>query len=123
MTSRMKTSVVLIVISGQQDRIAAYASEVRRLKMEVAAAQGDEATVDLLGANEEPDVLKDLQSRLKYASLRLCQVDLLTDPFAALEPPKTFYSYFEINFDPTPLTLEHSMPKQSPTQKLKHDET
>lgn len=92
--------------------------------MEVAAAQGDEATVDLLGANEEPDVLKDLQSRLKYASDLLPRIRSFNSSYLPrLEPPKTFYSSSEINFAPTPPTLEHSMPKQSPIPKLKHDET
>lgn len=49
-----------------QDRIAAYSSEVRRLKMQIAAAQGDSTTVDLYGSADEKDIVKDLQSRLKY---------------------------------------------------------
>ncbi|KAL8291986.1 hypothetical protein RQP46_001452 [Phenoliferia psychrophenolica] len=49
------------------DRIAAYASEVRRLKMLIAAHEGDGASVDLLAGAEEVDIVKDLQGRLKTA--------------------------------------------------------
>lgn len=61
---------------SREDRIAAYASEVRRLKMQIAAAEGDAATVDAYAATvdayagaEEGDIVKDLQGRLKCVSL------------------------------------------------------
>ncbi|KAK4703986.1 E3 ubiquitin-protein ligase BRE1, partial [Phenoliferia sp. Uapishka_3] len=53
--------------SSREDRIAAYASEVRRLKMEIAAKEGDATSVDLYAGAEEADIVKDLQGRLKTA--------------------------------------------------------
>lgn len=51
---------------SREDRIAAFTSEVRRLKMQLAALQGDGATVDVYASGEEEDVIKDLQGRVKF---------------------------------------------------------
>jgi E3 ubiquitin-protein ligase BRE1 len=48
-----------------KERIEALGSEVRRLKMSLAARRGDGETVDLLLGAEEVDVIRDLQERLK----------------------------------------------------------
>lgn len=48
-----------------KERIEALGSEVRRLKMSLAATRGDGETVDLLLGAEEADVIRDLQDRLK----------------------------------------------------------
>lgn len=48
-----------------KERIAALGSEVRRLKMSLAARRGDGETVDMLLGAEEADVIRDLQERLK----------------------------------------------------------
>ncbi|OAV96668.1 hypothetical protein, variant [Puccinia triticina 1-1 BBBD Race 1] len=53
--------------NSRQDRINALSSEVRRLKMRLAADVGDRNTVDFLATNEEVDVAKALQERLKIA--------------------------------------------------------
>lgn len=50
---------------SREDRIAAYASEVRRLKMQIAAMEGDATSVDLYAGAAEVDIVKDLQGRLK----------------------------------------------------------
>lgn len=55
------------LVGSREERIAAYSSEVRRLKMQIAAANGDSTTVDLLGAAEEEDIIQDLQKRLRIA--------------------------------------------------------
>lgn len=54
-----------VLASSREDRIVAYESEVRRLKMQIAAAKGDTATVELLGTVVETDIVNDLQARLK----------------------------------------------------------
>ncbi|KAH9455080.1 hypothetical protein Pst134EA_022556 [Puccinia striiformis f. sp. tritici] len=51
--------------NSRQDRINALSSEVRRLKMRLAADVGDRHTVDFLATNEEVDVAKALQERIK----------------------------------------------------------
>ncbi|KAI9605721.1 hypothetical protein H4Q26_004086 [Puccinia striiformis f. sp. tritici PST-130] len=53
--------------NSRQDRINALSSEVRRLKMRLAADVGDRHTVDFLATNEEVDVAKALQERIKVA--------------------------------------------------------
>jgi len=53
--------------NSRQDRINALSSEVRRLKMRLAADAGDRDTVDFLATNEEVDVAKALQERVKIA--------------------------------------------------------
>ncbi|KAI5476449.1 E3 ubiquitin-protein ligase BRE1 [Pseudohyphozyma bogoriensis] len=52
---------------SREERIQAYSSEVKRLKMQIAAARGDSATVDLYASTEEADIVNDLQTRLKSA--------------------------------------------------------
>lgn len=49
----------------REDRLAAYSSEVRRLKMQLAAREGDAVTMDLYAAKEQEDIVKELQGRLK----------------------------------------------------------
>ncbi|PLW06217.1 hypothetical protein PCASD_23803 [Puccinia coronata f. sp. avenae] len=53
--------------NSRQDRINALSSEVRRLKMRLAADAGDRNAVDLLATNEEIDIAKALQERVKIA--------------------------------------------------------
>lgn len=50
---------------SQEERIVAYASETTRLRMQVAAANGDAALVETLAKTDEKDLVSDLQSRLK----------------------------------------------------------
>lgn len=54
---------------SREDRIAAFESEVRRLKMDRAAAKGDSAGVDLHANNDEADIVNDLTLRLKCVFL------------------------------------------------------
>lgn len=65
--------------TSREDKIGALMSEIRRLKMRIAAAEGDAVTVDLLGTGEEEDIIKDLQARLKL----VCSYSLRihADPF------------------------------------------
>jgi E3 ubiquitin-protein ligase BRE1 len=51
--------------NSRQDRINALSSEVRRLKMRLAADAGDRNAVDFLATNEEIDIAKALQERVK----------------------------------------------------------
>lgn len=51
--------------NSRQERINALASELRRLKMRLAAEAGDRDTIDFLAINEEINLAKVLQDRLK----------------------------------------------------------
>lgn len=53
--------------NSRQDRINALSSEVKRLKMCLAADAGDRNTVEFIATNEELDIAKVLQERLKIA--------------------------------------------------------
>lgn len=53
--------------NSRQDRINALSSEVRRLKMRLAADVGDRNSVDFLATKEEVDIVKALQERIKTA--------------------------------------------------------
>lgn len=53
------------LVTSREERIAVYDSQVRRLKMLIAAGKGQGETVDLLAARAEEDVVHDLQDRLK----------------------------------------------------------
>ncbi|KAH8920247.1 BRE1-domain-containing protein [Atractiella rhizophila] len=62
---------------SQKDRLAAYASEVKRLKMRILANNGETELVETY-ADEELDAMKDLEGRLKRAeSLALTLRDQL----------------------------------------------
>ncbi|KAM0789473.1 hypothetical protein ACM66B_000293 [Microbotryomycetes sp. NB124-2] len=52
---------------SQAERLAAYESQVKRLRMQVAAAEGDLAMVESLAKTGEEDIVLDLQKRLKTA--------------------------------------------------------
>lgn len=56
---------LMTLAASRQERITAYDSQVRRLKMSAAAREGRGETVDLLAKGEEDEVVHDLQSRLK----------------------------------------------------------
>ncbi len=55
------------LVSSKEERITAYDSEVRRLKMHIAATKGQAETVKLLAERSEDDIVHDLQARLKTA--------------------------------------------------------
>jgi hypothetical protein len=64
---RSRASEVLKTLAtSREDRIAAFSSQVRRLKMQLAARDGDAASVELFAAEDEPEIVKQLQGRLKY---------------------------------------------------------
>ena len=54
-----------LLARSREERIIAFGSEVRRLRMRLAALEGDAAGVDMHANEEEENVVKDLQSRLK----------------------------------------------------------
>lgn len=57
---------MLKVFAGsREDRLAALGSEVRRLKMMLAARDGEGSVVELLAGQDEDLIVKELQGRLK----------------------------------------------------------
>lgn len=71
------------LVTSKEERIAAYDSEVRRLKMHIAATKGQSETVELLAARSEEDIVHDLQSRLKTADELLLTLGNQLQAFAA----------------------------------------
>ncbi|KAH9810216.1 hypothetical protein DFH28DRAFT_1065038 [Melampsora americana] len=77
--------------NSRQDRISALASEVRRLKMRLAADVGDKDSVEYLATNEEIELAKGLQARLKKAeevieSLK-SQLEKFTKELSGIDDP------------------------------------
>ncbi|CAH7670764.1 hypothetical protein PPACK8108_LOCUS5498 [Phakopsora pachyrhizi] len=70
--------------NSRQERIEALLSEVRRLKMSLAAEAGDRGTVEFLALNEEIEITKGLQESLKKAEATIkdlqSQVEQLSEP-------------------------------------------
>ncbi|EGG10527.1 uncharacterized protein MELLADRAFT_115459 [Melampsora larici-populina 98AG31] len=77
--------------NSRQDRISALASEVRRLKMRLAADVGDKDSVDYLATNEEIELAKSLQARLKKAEEVIenlkSQLEKFTQDLSGIEDP------------------------------------
>lgn len=48
-----------------EERVKAYDSQVQRLRMQVAALEGDSAMVEQLAKSSDQDTIKDLQKRLQ----------------------------------------------------------
>lgn len=101
---RMKSFDELKTLAvSREDRIAAFASEVRRLKMQLVALQGDGATVDVYASGEEEDVIKDLQGRVKFVPpsrlRRLTQPRSAEDLLLALRDQLYSYSSTTGTFD------------------------
>lgn len=71
------------LVSSKEERITAYDSEVRRLKMQIAASKGQGETVELLAARSEEDIVNDLQTRLKTADELLLTLGNQLQAFAA----------------------------------------
>lgn len=75
-----------LLASSREDRVIALGSEVRRLKMQIAALEGDGMAVDMYAEEQEENVVKDLQGRLKTAEdLLLALRDQLNSYSAASE--------------------------------------
>lgn len=65
-SERSKASEMLKVLAAsREERIAAFSSEVRRMKMELAAREGDVTTMELYASKDEAGIVKELQGRLK----------------------------------------------------------
>lgn len=71
------------LVTSKEERITAYDSEVRRLKMHIAATKGQAETVELLSARSEEDIVHDLQARLKTADELLFTLGNQLQAFAA----------------------------------------
>ncbi|KAK4054643.1 E3 ubiquitin-protein ligase bre1 [Microbotryomycetes sp. JL221] len=66
--------------TSQTERLKAYSSQVKRLRMQVAAAEGDLTMVETFSQTDEQDLVNDLRQRLKTAEeLMLAVRDQLTN--------------------------------------------